>query len=548
MTIKADTDSLAADGTALFDGQAGAPPPGCEPASAHTVSMGVSGQLSAHSTSLDLLINHAQQVRAEGGAATLNTAAMLPAADEGGAAVIAGKTSMSGSVSAPIALASLSAPALPGIPAMPVLPPATGESHAVAVHTGPGSASYRSVAEYWLNRATALDKIAGDTTQTSAAIDAHWSDGNQRAGVNTAVHGTWWSELAGRARALAAAANDAADQHDTWVAATPTEKEFADARNRLAKAQEDNKASRGLLSGLVSAAAAQLAQLHGQAIEAATANHAASSATMGGIQAPPGTAPSIANGGGSGGSDMQSGNGSVDPNATGVGSAPGLLNTVLGGAGTNGGAGMIPGLGAGGMDPTMMSMLPMMMMPAMMAPMAAMSGLGGLGKQNTPSAFSAQSAGWPADVAPDGGLGGDLAGTMPAAGGGGGVDAAVGPAPALPAAGPAAPSPTAVSGPASSLVTPAEAAATAPASTAGGGGMSPMPPMMGAPGAGDAGAQRDARLFPDRRMVWRPVPNTEAVFGELQRERRPRAKRERAKPADGSNAERTDEGSGGGQQ
>jgi len=33
------------------------------------------------------------------------------------------------------------------------------------------------------------------------------------------------------------------------------------------------------------------------------------------------------------------------------------------------------------------------------------------------------------------------------------------------------------------------------------------------------------RLYPDRRVVWRPVPNTEAVFGELQRERRPRGKR-----------------------
>jgi hypothetical protein len=55
--------------------------------------------------------------------------------------------------------------------------------------------------------------------------------------------------------------------------------------------------------------------------------------------------------------------------------------------------------------------------------------------------------------------------------------------------------------------------------------MSTYPPMMGAPGGGDAGVQRNMRLFPDRRMVWRPMANTEAVFGELQRERRPRGKR-----------------------
>jgi hypothetical protein len=55
--------------------------------------------------------------------------------------------------------------------------------------------------------------------------------------------------------------------------------------------------------------------------------------------------------------------------------------------------------------------------------------------------------------------------------------------------------------------------------------MSSYPPMMGAPGGADGGSQRDLRLFPDRRLVARQVPNSEAVFGELQRERRSRVKR-----------------------
>lgn len=45
---------------------------------------------------------------------------------------------------------------------------------------------------------------------------------------------------------------------------------------------------------------------------------------------------------------------------------------------------------------------------------------------------------------------------------------------------------------------------------------------------GAAGEQRDRNrdLFPDKRVVLRPVANTEAVFGELDnKQRRPRTKR-----------------------
>jgi PPE family len=512
MAIKVDPDSLAADATALADWQTGGSTPGCEPASAHSVSIGVAAQLSAHSASLAALINHAHQVRAEGGAATLHTAASLRAADEAGADVIAGKASTSEVVSAPTASAAVPAPVLPGIPSMPPLAPIPGEAHAVALHTGPGATSLREFADYWQSQAATLDNVAADTSQTSVSIDVHWSDGSQRAGANTAVHGRWWSDLAGRARALASAANEAADHHDRAVTATPTPQEFADAHNRLAQANAANVASRGLLSGQVSAAAAHLAQLQCQASDAAAAHHAASSATTNAIPGSPGSAPPIATGGG-GASATQGGNGAANQNPAATGSAQLASSPAL-------------AAGTGSMDQMAQSLLPMAeMLPMLaMAPMSALSGLSGLSRQSTPSTMAARAGDWP-DEAADSGLPADLGDTMPAAGGGGGAEVGSGAAPSLPVSSPSPPSPSAVSGPAASVAIPAESAATAPAGASAAGGMTTYPPMMGAPGAGDGGAHRDMRLYPDRRVVWRPVPNTEAVFGELQRERRPRGKR-----------------------
>jgi hypothetical protein len=50
-----------------------------------------------------------------------------------------------------------------------------------------------------------------------------------------------------------------------------------------------------------------------------------------------------------------------------------------------------------------------------------------------------------------------------------------------------------------------------------GGGM--MPPIAG-PGPGTQNGERDKSLYPDKRVVHREVPNTEPVFGELERDRR----------------------------
>src|ERR1700722_15815259 len=91
MAITVNPDGLAADGVALASRQTFAAPPGGQPAGADSVSVGVAAQLSAHSASLTALVNHAQELRAEGGLVTQHAAKSLRAADEAGAGVIAGK-------------------------------------------------------------------------------------------------------------------------------------------------------------------------------------------------------------------------------------------------------------------------------------------------------------------------------------------------------------------------------------------------------------------------------------------------------------------------
>jgi hypothetical protein len=529
VTINVDPDSLAADGTALAGWQTGVSAPGVQPASAHSTSQGVAAHFTAHSVSLGLTSNHAQQVRADGGAATVHTAASLRAQDEAGANIIAGNGSTSGAMSAPMTPASVSAPVLPAIPVMPALATMTGEAHANALHSGPGSQSLRDFADYWQSQAATLENIAAGMAQTSASVDANWIDGVQTAGANIAAHGTFLSQLAGHALALSSGASEAADIHDQAVAATPTPQQFTEAHYRLAQAVQANQASHGLLSVQVSVAAAQLAQLQVQATEAATAHHAASWATTSATPAQPGTAKPIANGSGNASSACQCGTGTASQTAstaagTNASSAAATNAATAANAST---------AGSSSSNSLMNSMLPMMEMLPMMAmmPMSALSGLGGMSQQQRmPSTMAGNAAGWPGGSALDAGMPGDLGDTLPAAGGGGGGVAEAATAQALPMGSPSAASPTAISGPAASVSLPAEAAATAPAG-APGGGMSTYPPMMGGGmgggmGAGDHGGGRDMRLFPDRRMVWRPVPNTEAVFGELKRERRPRAKRE----------------------
>lgn len=543
MTIIVDPDGLAAAGTALAAWQTAAgPAPGTMPAGADSVSNSVAAHLSAHSASLDALLNHGQQVRTAGGAATMHTAASFAVQDQANADLIAGNTSMSGPAAGSAPSESVSGPALPGIPLFSPPSMAPGETHSTLLHTGPGAQPTRDLADYWQSLASTLDNTSADTSQTSAAIDANWSDGNQQAGANTAAHASWLSEIAGYARRVASAAYDAADHFEQALASTPTPLEFANAHSQLNQAIQANNASGGLMSGVVSAAAARLSGLQGQATDAHAAHHSASSAAMNSIGGPQQPTQQIANGGGGTNTGGYSGlGGPVRVGSGGYagsgGSSGGLLGGLLGGAGSGAasGAGGLLG-GAGGLQ----SMLPMLAMLPMMG-MTPLMALGGLGRQNTPSNFGA-AAGLPPGISPaDPGLTGGLGDTLPAANlGGGDIEPGGAVASALPMTSPHPPSASGISGPFGGGTIPAEAAGTAAASAAGGGGAGYPPPMMGGQGAGGTGAERDMRLFPDRRMVSRPVPNSEAVFGELPRERRPRAKRAAA-TAEGT---KTKEGTG----
>jgi hypothetical protein len=532
MTIIVDPDGLAAAGTALAAWQTAAgPPPGAVPAGADSVSNSVAAHLSAHSASLDALLNHGQQVRTAGGAATMHTAASFAMQDQANADLIAGSTSMSGPAAGSAPSESVSGPALPGIPQFAPPSMASGETHSTLLHTGPGAQPIRDLANYLQSLASTLNTISADITQAGNAIDASWSDGSQQAGSNTVGHANWLSDIAGYANRLVTASNAAADAFEQALASTPTPQEFADAHSQLNQAVQANNASGGLMSGMVSASAARLAELQGQATDAHAAHHTASSTAMNSVGGPQQPTQQIANGGGGGNTGGYSGLGGPGPVSSGglgsVGSGGySGLGGAAGAAGAAGGAGgLLGGLGgAGGLQ----SMLPMLAMLPMMG-MTPLMALGGLGRQNTPSNLGA-AAGLSPGMSPDPGLAGGLGGTLPAADLGGGVGGAMEPgggvvASALPMTSPHSPSAGGISGAFGGATIPAEAAGTAAASAAGGGGSAYPPPMMGGQGAGGTGAERDMRLFPDRRVVSRPVPNSEAVFGELPRERRPRAKR-----------------------
>ena len=564
-----DTDGLAADGAALAARQAIDAAPACEPAGADIVSVAVAAQLSAHLTSAALLINHAQQLRAAGGAVTQHTAASLRAVDEAAAAVIAGTTmsmSMSEAASGLAATSSaLPAPVLPAIPSMPPAATATGEAQATALYSGPGAASLRQLGIDWQSWATTLDDVAGETSQTAASIDAHWSDGIQQAGAATAAHGSWLSGMAAQVRALASAADEVADHYDQAIAATPSPQEFTDAHTQLAQLTAANSANHGLLSSQVSAAAAALAQLQSQATEAAHAYYTAAATTMSAIDKTSTSAPSIASGGSSAAASTPSSRGaatktggakstakttraassaqSTSSTDKATGTSTGSPATDLSTAVTNAGTAITnAAANSSQMQQAATTLLPAAaMLP--MAPMSALSGLSGLSRSSAPTSaaeFAGQSGAAPdPDTASD--LGDPAADTSPASSGGVSAEADKGamPAPSPPRSSPSPHSPG--SGPATIVgLAAADGAATAPAA-AEGSGTSSYPPMMGAPGAGEGGGQRDLRLFPDRRLVARQVPNSEAVFGELQRERRSRIKRASPEQGQATPGEGTDE-------
>ena len=148
------------------------------------------------------------------------------------------------------------------------------------------------------------------------------------------------------------------------------------------------------------------------------------------------------------------------------------------------------------------------------APMSALSGLSGLGggMPQAPQMPSGGDGGGQPDFDPGGGNDFGSGATTPAGGGGG--DMGGGAPVSAPAVGPVS-----AGWPSAGL-----AGASSPLSPGGsGGGMGGggfMPPMMGM--GGKPGSEQDKHR--DRRVVFRPTPNSEPVFGELERQR-PSARR-----------------------
>ncbi|SLI19205.1 PPE-repeat proteins [Mycobacteroides abscessus subsp. abscessus] len=547
--IRVDTEGLAADGAQLGSMSGGISGPVlAQPPAADATSASVVAQLNAHAAALTTHMAHAAAVRIHGGIVTQAVAAGFDLADQDYAALLSDPAS--GRVPSPAAPPNIAAPELPPLPTIPAaatLPDLTGEAHARAIHTGPGPSSLYEAASYWRGQASQLQLAADQAKHLASQVEAHWDDQNPKAANNIRRHGEWLSDTATTASTLASAYNDAGDHYNSHRRETPPPEDFDNVRTLRQRAiMLNNNPPVGAYSAKIAEYTAQYGELQSRAIQAAGSYHEMSGATTGSIAPPPNPAPPIAGiastltpaqpvpqgpardlkefdpnkpAGGkpktkgtlddpkAGAADLANPDSApilglgdtppldqaspVDPAA--MGSASNIAGTLLGA-----GLGSLSQLsGGGGGAPTMPSASPL-------------SGLSGLGTPQMPS------GGQPSmpetgsgEGTPDTGEGLPTeSGTSPATGfggAGGGSAPSVSPVPAATGAVPTIGATPATTG--------------AAASGGMGGGMPFMPPM-GMGGQGNDAAQRNKNLYPDKRVVIRPTPNTEPVFGAVERERR----------------------------
>ncbi|SHV74279.1 PPE domain-containing protein [Mycobacteroides abscessus] len=549
--IRVDTEGLAADGAQLSSMSGGisgpvlAQPPGADVTSASVVA-----QLNAHAAALTTHLTHAAAVRVHGGIVTQAVAAGFDLADQDYAALLSDPAS--GRVPAPAAVPNIAAPELPPLPTIPAaatLPDLTGEAHARAIHTGPGPSSLYEAASYWRGQASQLQLAADQAKHLATRVETHWDDQNPKAATNIRRHGDWLADASSKASALAGAYNDAGDHFTSHRRETPPPQDFDNVRNLRNRAiMLNNNPPIGAYSAKIAEYTEKYGELQSRATAAAGSYHTMSGATTGSIAPPPNPAPPIAGitstltpaepvpqgpardlkefepnkpAGGkpktkgtlddpqAGAKDLANPDSApiaalsdtppidqaapVDP-AT-MGSASNIAGTLLGA-----GLGSLSQLSGGGGAPSMPSGSPL-------------SGLSGLG-----SPPQMPSGGQPS--MPDTGSGGGApetgeglpseSGTSPATGfggAGGGSAPSVSPVPAAPGAVPTLGAASAATG------------ATGATGAGMGGGMPFMPPM-GMGGQGNDAAQRNKNLYPDKRVVIRPTPNTEPVFGAVERERK----------------------------
>jgi hypothetical protein len=535
VAVIVESEGLNRAGTGLASSDPVCSPSMCQPPAADPVSVWIAAVLNTSSAAVSALLSHAAALRSAGAASLSATASTLQAADEANAAAITSGEPSAAASAMPAAVAAIPAPTLPPLPAVAPPPAALpGEQLAALVHSGPGSGSLRDTASQLRATASRVSMLADDTRTYSTLVDAKWQDGQQQAGANVAEHARWLDDVNRHLSSLADGAEEAASHVDTLIQQTPTPDEFAQARHQVRVAMAQFQASGGLNPVPLTTATAHLAKKQSQAVVAQQTYHVASTTTAAGLPAAPAPAPPIVRGepahkkqdtgkkknepGGAGDDTVDAQGEPGQPGPTG-GQEP---------AAPQSGAGMVAPV----TDPSTAAV------PAMVAQIAGTlvgAGTGTLGQlasglqgvaaaplsalSSLTSGLGDTGSGWdpPTSLGADHGLGGvPDDGGSPDAGGGDGGSGATTPAGAGPVSGPAvSAAPISTAMPAGGL----SAAASAPVSGTGGsgiGGMGMMPPMMGGMGGRPAERERDGK---DRRVVLRPEPNTEPVFGELDRRR-----------------------------
>lgn len=555
MDLRVDPGGLRADAGALeASAHQSATAAACQAAAGDSVSTHLATALSAWAQSLHLLHDHAGQQRAAGGMAINGTATDLATADDTNAAAIGAildgsAPTAGGAPAAPSAggLPEVPVPSLPAIPTLAPPLPMAPEQVAAQVHSGPGPQSLRNFAAHI--RATLASSVMNTAAQvrnTGTSVAQHWTDGQQQAATNIASHADWLeSSLHPQVLALASAADAAATHTDTLIQNTPHPQEFTDLRQRLNVALANYNASGGANAAQVEALSNELTNKRTAAMSAFQNFSTAAPPTIGGAAQPPKPAPPIvhspsgpfhtldphapakpgaehegpADGRGHRGEGGEDGaDGPISPDHPPAGAATTSTNPTPAAPLANPAdpnsasmlanvAGMMMGAGTGAVGQVTHGLGGASPLSALSS-LSSLPGMGGMPHMSTPEMPDTGSgSGSPSDNAvSDFGSGG----TSPAGGGDGGGGGGAPMSSSSPAVGPPVGSSLAVGSPATGAPTGAGPS---------GGGMGMMPPMMGGMGAkNDEGRKSEDR----RRVVERPMPNTEAVFGEVRRETRRR--------------------------
>lgn len=294
--FRVDSDALTADAHGLAAAQESIASPGLVAPADDPATLGVSTQLIAHSDALATVVEHSGALRTHGGAVLALGAAVLRSADEEHAAALAAVThGTTLTQRAPLAPRSVPpAPpdvTLPDIPVAVAAPPLSGEQFATLIHCGAGTRGLFDFAEAWRAHAWRLEELADRVRSCGDAIDAHWTNGTQMAGVNTREHAGWLRTSADRAGQIARAANDLADGFEAAKRSTPSPEDFAAARQAFASAQ-----GRGDPIGAAQAMKTYVT-LEAQASDTAASYQNGARAIAARLGAPLGTAPAIARSG-----------------------------------------------------------------------------------------------------------------------------------------------------------------------------------------------------------------------------------------------------------